>query len=129
MKKSEAIRPIRTEADYDWALAEIEAYFIDEPKRGTPEADRFDVLAALIEGYEAKHWRIDPPDPVDAISYRMNLSGYSQADLAKLIGSRSRASEIMGRKRALTMEQAWKLHQHWNIPADVLLRPYPTGRA
>ena len=129
MKNSKAIRPIRTEADYDWALAEIEAYFRKEPKRGTPEADRFDVLAAMIEAYEAKHWPIDPPDPVEAISYRMTLSGYSQSDLAKLIGSRSRASEIMGRKRPLTMEQAWKLHQHWQIPAEVLLRPYHTGRA
>lgn len=129
MKQSKAIRPIRTEADYDWALAEIEPYFLNEPQRGTPEADRFDVLAALIEAYEGKHWPIDPPDPVEAISYRMDQSGYSQADLAKLIGSRSRASEIMGRKRPLTMEQAWKLHQHWNIPAEALLRPYPTGRA
>ena len=128
MKKSKTIRPIRTEADYDWALAEIEAYFLAEPRRGTPEADRFDVLAALIEVYESKHWPIDPPDPVEAIGYRMDLSGYSQADLAKLIGSRSRASEIMGRKRPLTMEQAWKLHRHWNIPADVLLRPYHTTR-
>jgi len=122
------IRPVRTEADYDWALAEIESYFENVPKHGTTQADRFDVLAALIEGYEAKHWPIDPPDPVDAISFRMDLSGYSQADLAKLIGSRSRASEIMGRKRPLTMEQAWKLHHHWNIPAEVLLRPYHTGR-
>lgn len=129
MKKNKAIRPIRTEADYDWALAEIEPYFLKEPQRGTPEADRFDVLAVLIDAYETKHWPIDPPDPVEAISYRMDMSGYSQADLAKLIGSRSRASEIMGRKRPLTMEQAWKLHQNWNIPAEVLLRPYPTGRA
>jgi HTH-type transcriptional regulator / antitoxin HigA len=127
-KKKPDIRPIRNEADYNWALAQIEPYFVDEPKRGTPEADRFDVLAALIEAYEAKHWPIDPPDPVEAINYRMDLSGYSQADLAKLIGSRSRASEIMGRKRPLTMEQAWKLHTNWNIPAEVLLRPYHTGR-
>lgn len=123
-----AIRPIRTETDYNWALAEIEPYFENVPESGSAQADRFDVLAALIEAYEAKHWPIDPPDPVDAISFRMDLSGYSQADLAKLIGSRSRASEIMGRKRPLTMEQAWKLHHHWNIPAEVLLRPYHTGR-
>lgn len=129
MRKSKGIRPIRTEADYDWALKEVEQYFIREPRRGTPDADRFDVLSALIEAYEGKRWPIEPPDPVEAISFRMDLSGYSQVDLANLIGSRSRASEIMGRKRPLTMEQAWKLHRHWNIPAEVLLRPYHTGRA
>jgi len=87
------------------------------------------VLAALIEAYEAKHWPIDPPDPVEAIRYRMDLSGWRQVDLALLLGSRSRASEIMRRKRPLTMEQAWKLHREWNIPAEILLRPYHTGRA
>jgi HTH-type transcriptional regulator / antitoxin HigA len=121
------VRPIRTEADYDRALKAIEPYFLREPRRGTPDADRFDVLAALIEVYEAKHWPIDPPDPVEAIRYRMEVSGLSQADLAQLIGSRSRASEILRRKRPLTMDQAWKLHRNWNIPAEVLLRPYHTG--
>jgi HTH-type transcriptional regulator / antitoxin HigA len=126
-KTKSGIRPVRNEADYDRALQEIEPYFLHEPRRGTPQADRFDVLAALIEVYEAKHWPIDPPDPVEAIRYRMEISGLSQADLAQLIGSRSRASEILRRKRPLTMDQAWKLHRDWNIPADVLLRPYHTG--
>jgi len=79
MNRKSDIRPIRTEKDYDRALAEIGQYFELEPKRGTPEADRFDVSAALIEAYEAKHWPIDPPDPVEAIRFRMELSGYSQA--------------------------------------------------
>jgi HTH-type transcriptional regulator/antitoxin HigA len=118
------IRPIRTEKDYDWALKEIEPYFDREPKRGSPEAARFDILAALIEGYEAKHWPIDPPDAVEAIRFRMDHGGLKQADLARLIGSRSRASEIMNRKRPLTMEQAHKLNVEWRIPAEVLLRPY-----
>jgi len=122
------VRPIRTEADYDWALKEIERYFEREPKRGTPDADRFDVLATLIEAYEAKHWPIDPPDAVEAIRFRMEQSGLRQADLAQLIGSRSRASEILSRKRPLTLEQAWKLHREWNIPAESLLYP-ATGRA
>jgi HTH-type transcriptional regulator/antitoxin HigA len=117
------IRPIRTEADYDWALKEIERYFELEPKRGTPEADRFDVLATLIEAYEAKHWRIEPPDAVEAIRFRMEMGGLGQADLAHLLGSRSRASEILRRKRPLTLEQAWKLHREWQIPAEALLRP------
>ena len=83
----------------------------------------FDVLATLIETYEEKHWPIDPPDPVDAIQYRMEQAGLGQADLARLLGSRSRASEIMRRKRSLTMEQALKLHEKWKIPAEALLRP------
>ncbi|HEX3808576.1 MAG TPA: transcriptional regulator [Rhizomicrobium sp.] len=117
------IRPLRSEKDYNWALKQIEQYFDDQPKRGTPAADRFDVLAALIEAYEAAHWPVMPPDPVDAIRLRMEQTGYKQADFGKLIGSRSRASEIMNRKRALTMEQAYKLHAEWQIPAEVLLKP------
>jgi HTH-type transcriptional regulator/antitoxin HigA len=117
------IRPIKTEADYDWALAEIEPYFVDEPAAGSPEAARFDVLAALIEAYEARVWPIEAPDPIDAIRETMEARHLVQADLAALLGSRSRASEILSRKRPLTMEQAWRLHQHWHIPAEVLLRP------
>jgi HTH-type transcriptional regulator/antitoxin HigA len=117
------IAPIRTERDYDRALKQVAVYFENEPKRGTPEADRFDVLAALIEGYEAKRWPIDPPDAVEAIRFRMEQSGLGQADLARLLGSRSRASEIMRRKRPLTLEQAWRLHREWHIPAEALLRP------
>ena len=123
------VRPIRNEADYEWALREIEPYFVREPRRGTKGAARFDVLAALIEAYEAKHWPIESPDPVEAIRYRMSQAGFGQADLARLVGSRSRASEILSRKRPLTMEQAWKLHREWQIPADTLLRPYRTARA
>ncbi|HEX4367762.1 MAG TPA: XRE family transcriptional regulator [Rhodopila sp.] len=117
------IRPLRTEADYDWALAEIEPYFINPPPVDTAEAERFDVLAMLIEAYEARHWPIDPPDPVDAIRARMELSDYTQADLARLLGSRSRASEILARRRGLTMEQAYRLHREWHIPAEALIRP------
>ena len=117
------VRPIKTEADYGWALKEIARYFGVQPKPGTTEGARFDVLATLIEAYEDKHWPIDPPDPVDAIQYRMEQAGLGQTDLARLLGSRSRASEIMRRKRSLTMEQALKLHEKWKIPAEALLRP------
>lgn len=117
------VRPIKTEADYDWALKEIARYFDDQPKLGTAEGARFDVLATLIEAYEENRWPIDPPDPVDAIRFRMEQAGFGQADLARLLGSRSRASEIMRRKRSLTMEQALKLHEEWHIPAEALLRP------
>ncbi len=117
------IRPLRTEADYDWAFAEIEPYFARPPALGTQDAERFDVLAALIENYEAKHWPIEAPDPVAAIRARMEQAGYTQADLAALLGSRSRASEILARRRGLTMEQAYRLHREWHIPAEALIRP------
>lgn len=115
------IKPIRTEADYDAALRAIEKYFDRPPRKGTPEADRFDVLATLIEAYERKRWPIDPPAPVDAILYRMEIAGYTQADLARLLGSRSRASEVLSRKRPLTLAMIRKLSREWNIPADCLI--------
>lgn len=116
------VRPIRTEKDYDAALKEIEGYFAQEPEPGSPEADRFDVLAALIEAYERRHWRIDPPDPVEAIRYCMEQRGYTQTDLAALLGSRPRASEILNRRRPLTLEMVRKLHHKWGIPAESLLQ-------
>lgn len=118
------IRPIRTETDYELALREIEPYFDREPEPGSPEADRLDVLATLIEAYEREHWPIDPPDPVEAIRYCMERQGYTQSDLAALLGSRSRASEILKRRRPLTLEMVRKLHQEWGIPAESLLQPY-----
>ena len=120
-KKS--IRPLRSETDYDAALTEIERYFDKEPKPGTPAADHFDLLALVIEDYERKHWSIDPPGPVEAIRYRMETGGLSQADLGRLLGSRQRASDILSRRRRLTMQMAWKLHHEWDIPAEALLKP------
>lgn len=123
------IRPIRTEADYDWALGEIAPYFDAEPAKGTPEADRFDVLAELIGAYESRHWSIDLPDPIDAIRHRMEIGGFTQKDLADLLGSRSRASEVLNRRRPLTLEMARRLHEAWHIPAEVLIRPTGTRAA
>jgi HTH-type transcriptional regulator / antitoxin HigA len=108
------IRPLHSEADYD-ALNEIERYFENEPKPGTPEADRFDLLAL-------RRWPIEPPDTIDAIRYRMETGGYTQADLGRLLGSRQRASDILTRKRALTMRMAWRLHREWDIPAGSDIR-------
>jgi HTH-type transcriptional regulator/antitoxin HigA len=122
------IRPLKTEADYNTALKQIERYFEHEPKPGTPAADRFDLLALVIADYEDKRWPIEPPDAIDAIRFRMDQAGYRQADLAKLIGSRSRASEIMRRKRHLTLEMAWKLSRQWRIPAESLIKPYDLVR-
>lgn len=115
------VRPIRTESDYDAALKEIDHYFESEPELGSPEADRFDILATLIGAYEQEHWPIEPPDAVSAIREVMALRNYTQSDLASLLGSRSRASELLSRRRPLTMDQAKKLHREWRIPAESLL--------
>lgn len=122
------IRPLRSEKDYDAALAEIERYFDNEPEPGSSGADRFDLLALVIDDYERKHWPIDPPDPVEAIKFRMQTSGYSQADLGRILGSRQRASDILGRKRRLTLSMAWKLHRQWDIPAESLIQPLGAAR-
>lgn len=122
------IRPLASEADYDWALREVEKYFENEPELDTPEAARFDILSALIEHYESKIWPIETPDPIEAIRMRMEEKGLRQTDLAALLGSRSRASEILSRRRALTMEQAYKLNREWHIPAEILLQPYHLQR-
>jgi len=118
------IRPIRNEAEYNAALKDIERYFEREPEPGTPEADRFDLLALVIEDYEDKHWPIETPDPVEAIKFKMEQKGFERADLVGLIGSRSRASEILNRRRHLTIDLIWKLSQKWGIPAESLIKPY-----
>jgi len=118
-------RPLRSEADYDAALEEVERYFEVAPKPGTPDADRFDLLALIIEDYERKRWPIEPPDTVDAIRYRMEIGDFTQADLGRLLGSRQRASDILTRKRPLTMGMAWRLHREWGIPAEALIMPPP----
>ena len=121
------IRPLRSEADYEAALDEIERDFDHEPAPGTPEADRFDLLALVIEDYERKRWPIEPPDAIDAIRYTMETGGHTQADLGRLLGSRQRASDILSGKRSLTMRMAWKLNRAWGIPAEALLAPPKTG--
>jgi HTH-type transcriptional regulator / antitoxin HigA len=121
------IRPLRSEADYESALDEIERYFDSEPKPGTPEADRFDLLALVIEDYERRRWPIEPPDAIDAIRYGMETGGHTQADLGRLLGSRQRASDILAGKRSLTMRMAWKLNREWGIPAEALIAPPRTA--
>src|SRR3954447_23777496 len=112
------IKPIRSEREYEAALAEIDGAFENEPKPGTPEADRFELLALVIEDYESKRWPISPPSPVEAIRYRMETGGFTQSDLGKVVGSRQRASEILSGQRPLTLEMAWRLHREWDIPAE-----------
>jgi len=123
------IRPLRSEADYDAALEAIETFFVNEPQPGTPEADRFDLLALVIADYERRNWEIEPPDAPDLLREQMAAKGYTQSDLAALLGSKTRASEVLNRRRRLTLEQAWKLHTSWRLPTDALIRPYPLRRA
>src|SRR5256885_14984607 len=106
------IRPLRSERDYDAALAEIERYFDKEPQAGTPEADRFDLLALVIEDYERKHWPIDPPDPVDAIRYRMETAGPGQNDLRRLRLTPLRAPAGLGQRLRLNAPVAGQLSHH-----------------
>ena len=118
------IRPLRSEADYDWALQEIDQYFDKEPEFGTPEADRFDLLALLIGDYESKHYPMEPLEAPALLRGMMDNHGWTQADLAKVLGSKSRASEVLNRKRHLTLEQIWKIHEAWKLPAEALIKPY-----
>ena len=115
------IRAIKTEVNYDSALAEIDRLMDAEPD--TPEGDRLDVLVTLVEAYEAKHWPIDPPDPIEAIEFRMEQHGLGRKDLEPFIGSRARVSEILNRRRPLTMAMARRLHAGLGIPAACLLQP------
>jgi HTH-type transcriptional regulator / antitoxin HigA len=116
------VRALHTEADYDWALGEISGYFAEPPRVGSQAAARFDVLADLIEAYERRAWPIEPAEPLDAIRYAMELKGLTQSDLANLLGSRSRASEVLAGRRRLTPSMMAKLHRYWGVPADSLLR-------
>ena len=120
----ENIRALKTEADYDWALAEIEAYFDNLPEPGTTNADRFEVLTDLVNAYEARHWAMDDLDPVDFLDGYMQNHGQSRSDLGRVLGSASRGSEIMLRRRPLTLPMIQCLVEAWNLPADMLVKPY-----
>lgn len=116
------IRPIKTEADYEAALREVEVLL--DAASDTPEADRLDVLVTLIQAYEAKHFSIPLPDPITAIEYYMESRGVTRRDLEPYIGSRARVSEILNRKRQLTVDMIRRLHAGLGIPAEVLIQPY-----
>ena len=115
------VKPIRTKADYKAALAEIEALW--GARSGTPRGDRLDVLATLIDAYEAEHHPIDPPDPIDAIRFRMEQQGLTRRDLEAIIGTRTRIAEVLNRKRPLSINMIRRLHDRLGIPAEVLIRP------
>lgn len=121
------LRPIRTEDDYDAALAEIERLFDAVPD--TPDGDRLDILTLLVETYEERHHPIPPPDPVAALEYYMESRGLTRRELEPYLGSRARVAEILNRKRSLTIEMIRRLHQGLGIPAEVLIQSYPLLKA
>src|SRR4029077_11639147 len=121
------IRPIRTDANHRAALAKIEKLW--GAASGTPEGDKLDVLATLVETYEERRWQLPGRrrfDPIDVLRYAIEELGHTQAELAKIIGSRARASEILARRRPLTLHMIQKISAAWKISADLLVRPYRT---
>ena len=120
------IKPIKTEADYDSTMERIDAIFDAEP--GTDEGDELDILTLLVEDYEKIHYPIEKPDPIEFIKYLMELRGVGQNDLALLLKSRSRASEILNRRRALTLDQIRKISDAWDVPVDSLARVYELAK-
>ncbi len=119
------IKPIKTEADYDTALREIEGLM--SAAADSPEGDRLDVLAILVEAYEAVHYPIDPPEPIEAIKFRMEQEGLTRKDLEPLIGHRGRVSEVLTGRRALTLAMIRRLHARFGIPVEILIRE-PRGK-
>jgi HTH-type transcriptional regulator/antitoxin HigA len=113
---------IRNDSDHQQALAEIERLW--GAASGTPDGDRLDVLMTLVDSYERAKWPGEDLDPVDAIKARMENAGWTRKDLERIVGSSGRASEILNRKRHLTLPMIWKLVREWKMPAEVLVRPY-----
>lgn len=116
------IKPIKNKKDYQNALERLE--FIFDSKKGSSEGDELEVLGILIEKYEDENFPIGFPDPIEAIKFRMEQMGYNQTDLAKVVGLKSRASEILNKKRKLTLDMIRKLHDTLKIPTEVLIQAY-----
>ena len=116
------IKPIRTKKDYEQALARLEVIF--DSKKGTDKGDELEILGMLIDNYENQKTPIGFPDPIEAIKFRMEQLGYTQTDLANVVGLKSRASEILNRKRKLSLEMIRQIHHSLNIPTEVLIQAY-----
>jgi HTH-type transcriptional regulator/antitoxin HigA len=121
------IQPIHTEADYKTVLKEVSVLMESDPDLGTPDGDRLDILTTLIQAWEARHCPIAPPDPVEAIKFRMEQSGLTIKDLEPLIGKSNRVYEVLNRKRPLTLAMIRRLHQGLGIPAEVLIAETAAG--
>jgi HTH-type transcriptional regulator/antitoxin HigA len=118
------IKPIKTEEDYNTALSQIESLM--DAKPNTPQMDKLEVLTTLVEVYEEQHYAIDAPDPIEAIKFRMEQEGLKQKDLISIVGSKSRVSEILNKKRKLTIEMIRNLHKQLHIPIESLFLEYKT---
>ena len=118
-------RPVRTDEEHAEALREIEDLM--DARADTPEGDRLDLLVTLVELYEARRWLVDDPDPIEAVRFMMEQKGLEHCDLMPVIGSTGRVAEILNRKRPLTLHMIRGLSRLLNLPADVLVQPYPTG--
>jgi HTH-type transcriptional regulator / antitoxin HigA len=117
-----SIKPIKTKKDYEKAMKRLEVIF--DAKPGTPQGDELEVIGILIERYEDEHFPVGFPDPIEAIRFRMDQMGYTQNDLAKVVGLKSRTSEILNRKRKLTLEMIRQLNRSLKIPTEVLIQRY-----
>ena len=113
------LKPIRNEKDCERALAEVEVLW--GAKAGTPKGDRLDILATLIEAYETEHYPMDPPDPIEAIKFRMEQQGLSRKELEEILGTRTRVSEVLNRKRGLSINMIRALHEKLGISAEILI--------
>ena len=116
------IRPIKTKKDYQQALARLEILF--DAKKGSVKGDELEILGILVDNYENENFPVGFPDPVEAIKFRMEQLGYNQSDLANVVGLKSRASEILNRKRKLSLEMIRQIHDRLNIPTEVLIQAY-----
>jgi len=116
------IRPIRNEADYQKGLERLEVLF--DAKRGTEEGDELEILSIVIDNYESEKFPIDMPDPISAIKFRMEQMGLKQKDLVEMVGFKSRVSEIMNKKRKLTLDMIRKLNANLHIPTEILIQDY-----
>ena len=121
------LRPIRTKANYEAALKEIERLW--GARSGTPPGDRLDILATLIEAYEDEHYPMDPPDPIEAIKFRMEQQGLTRKDLEGILGTRTRVAEVLNGRRGLSINMIRRLHDKLGIPAEVLIRPTKRRKA
>jgi HTH-type transcriptional regulator/antitoxin HigA len=121
------LKPIRTKADYEAALAAIERLW--GARAGTPQGDRLDILATLVDAYENEHYPMDPPDAIEAIKFRMEQQGLDRKDLAEILGSRTRVAEVLNRRRGLSINMIRRLHEKLGISVEVLIRPIRTKKA
>jgi HTH-type transcriptional regulator/antitoxin HigA len=121
------VKPIRCEADYEAALAEVGRLW--GAKSGTPRGDRLDVLATLIDAWESEHHPMDPPDPIEAIKFRMEQQNLTRKDLEAIFGTRTRVAEVLNRRRGLSISMIRRLNEELGIPAEILIRPPRLRRA